>query len=41
MSTHAATSWVKDDGWVRPKEMRNNLTDDSEWIAVGIEDEDG
>lgn len=33
--------WVKDDGFVRPQDMVEQLLENTTWVAVGICDEDG
>lgn len=41
LDSFTAGPWVVDDGMVTPDVMRRNLGDDTDWVAVGIEDEDG
>lgn len=38
---HTPGPWIVDDWLVRPQDMRDQLDNDSEWVAVGIGDEDG
>ena len=40
-TSHTPGPWIVDDWLVRPQDMRDQLDNDSEWVAVGIGDEDG